>query len=460
MTVRPLLAALVLLAATSAAADTTTPYPARFSENHRFLLDQNGKPFFYLGDTAWELFHRLDRADTELYLKNRAAKGFTVIQAVVLAEYAGLTEPNSDGDVPLQNNDPTKPVEAYFRHVDDVVNLAEKLGLVVGMLPTWGDKWNKKWGQGPEIFTPENAATFGEFVGKRYQDKPVVWILGGDRPVDNDRHKAIIRAMAAGLKKGDGGRHLLTFHPAGGQSSAAHFHKDDWLDFNMIQSGHAYNTDNGARITADYNRTPAKPVLDGEPGYEDHPSGFNAKNGYLDDYDTRKFAYWALFAGAPGHTYGCHDVWQFYSTARPAVTAARTTWKTALDLPGATQVGLARRLMESRPILSRVPDDSLVVSDRGKCTDLIRATTGDGGHYAMVYSASGRPFSVDLAKLKGERFRACWFDPRTGNAKALESVGRSGPHEFKPPTQGKGQDWVLVLDDESRAYPTPGPAAP
>ena len=39
---------------------TKTPYPARVSDNRRFLLDQFGKPFFYLGDTAWELFHRLN----------------------------------------------------------------------------------------------------------------------------------------------------------------------------------------------------------------------------------------------------------------------------------------------------------------------------------------------------------------------------------------------------------------
>ena len=69
------------------------------------------------------------------------------------------------------------------------------------MLPTWGDKWNKKWGQGPEIFTPENARVYGEFLGKRYKDKPIVWILGGDRPVENDRHRAILRAMAQGLEQ-------------------------------------------------------------------------------------------------------------------------------------------------------------------------------------------------------------------------------------------------------------------
>ena len=56
----------------------------RVSDNGRYLQTLDGKPFFWLGDTAWELFHRLSREEAEMYLKNRAAKGFTVIQAVAV----------------------------------------------------------------------------------------------------------------------------------------------------------------------------------------------------------------------------------------------------------------------------------------------------------------------------------------------------------------------------------------
>ncbi|MCB0151002.1 MAG: DUF4038 domain-containing protein, partial [Caldilineaceae bacterium] len=126
----------------------------KISENRRFLVHDDGTPFFYLGDTAWELLHRLTYEETARYLADRAAKGFTVIQAVVLAELDGLHTPNRNGDVPLIDDDPTQPNEAYFAHVDAVVALAASLGLHIGMLPTWGDKWNVKWGVGPEIFTP------------------------------------------------------------------------------------------------------------------------------------------------------------------------------------------------------------------------------------------------------------------------------------------------------------------
>jgi Protein of unknown function (DUF4038)/Putative collagen-binding domain of a collagenase len=431
----------------------TVRHPTMVSVDRRFLLDRDGQPFFYLGDTAWELFHRLNREEADLYLRDRASKRFTVIQAVVLAEHGGLDEPNPYGDLPLIDNDPTKPVEAYFRHVDLIVDRAAELGLVVGMLPTWGDKWNKKWGRGPEIFTPENAAVFGEFLGKRYREKPLIWILGGDRPVENERHKAIIRAMANGLRKGDGGRHLMTFHPAGGRSSAEWFQADEWLAFNMAQTGHGYDHQNHERIAGDYRRQPTKPCIDGEPGYEDHPAEFNAKNGYLDDYDARKSAYWALFAGAAGHTYGCHDIWQFLSASRPPITAARTPWRKAIDLPGARQMQYARALIESRPFLIRIPDQSLVVSGVGTGTDHIQATRSEDGSYAFVYSASGQPFTVDLEKLSGQKVRASWYDPRRGTNEMIETLARRGQHEFRPPSHGHGHDWVLVLDDISRNYP-------
>jgi hypothetical protein len=425
----------------------------RVSDNRRFLVREDGTPFFYLGDTAWELFHRLDRDEADLYLRDRAAKEFTVIQAVVLAELDGLNVPNRYGHLPLHDHDPARPVEEYFRHVDWIVDRAAALGLHFGMLPTWGDKWNRKWGVGPEVFTPENARVYGEFLGRRYREKPVLWILGGDRPVETDGHRAILRAMAEGLKRGDGGRHLMTFHPNGGHTSAEWLHDEPWLDFNMLQSGHDYNRDNHARIARDYARVPVKPCLDGEPGYEDHPAAFKKENGYLSDYDVRKSAYWALFAGAHGHTYGCHSVWQMWESGREAKTFARTPWKEALALPGAGQMRHARRLLESRPFLSRVPDQSLLLSDAGTGGEHVRAARDDGGAYAFVYLPTGRPVRLDLTRLRGEQLAAHWYDPRTGAAASAGSFARRGEREFVPPEPGT--DWVLVLDDAARGFGVP-----
>ena len=308
----------------------------KVSDNHRFLVTQDGRPFFWLGDTAWELFHRLNREEADRYLRNRVERRFTVIQAVVLAELNGLKDPNAYGHTPLIQNDPTRPNEDYFQHVDWVIARANALGLYIGLLPTWGNNWHRTNG----VFSPQNAAAYGEWLGKRYRDAGLVWILGGDRPVENDRHREILRAMARGLRQGDGGSHLVTFHPSGGSGSAAWFHTEDWLDFNMRQNGHAAEfTGRYDQTATDYRRLPAKPVLDGEPLYEDHPVSFDANRlGYSVAADVRRPLYWDLFGGAFGHTYGHHSVWQMWAPGRGPVNQPLMSWAEALSQPGAAQM--------------------------------------------------------------------------------------------------------------------------
>ena len=435
------------------------------SENKRFLVFEDGMPFFYLGDTAWELFHRLNKEETETYLENRREKGFTVIQAVVLAEYDGLNTPNVEGERPLIDNDPTKINEAYFRHVDWVIKKAEEKGLFIGLLPTWGDKWNKKWGIGPEIFTPENAASYGEILGKRYKDSPnIIWILGGDRDIEKEVHKNIIRAMASGIRQGDGGAHLITFHPQGGRGSAEYFHEDEWLDFNMRQNGHTPNfTGSYENTLKDYNRTPAKPVMDGEPLYEDHPIEFNAeRNGHSVSVDVRRPLYWNLFSGAFGHTYGHHSVWQMWQPGRDPINFPLLPWYEAVDQPGAWQMQFGRRLMESRPFLTRIPDDSVIVphdvktSVPGAGRYRFVATRDKNGSYAMVYVPVGRPVTVRMDVISGKKVTAWWYNPRNGKAQKIGNFSNEGTHTFIPPQLGENLDWILVLDDADAGFKAPG----
>jgi hypothetical protein len=434
------------------------------SENHHFLITESGRPFFWLGDTAWELFHRAGREDADRYLQNRATNGFTMIQAVVLAEFSGLTVPNPYGQLPLVNNDPTKPNEEYFKHVDWVVERANALGLYIGMLPTWGDKWNKAWGEGPEIFTPENASVYGEWLGKRYRDSGLVWILGGDRGVENERQKEVLRAMARGLRKGDGGAHLITLHPCGGSGSAKWFHNEDWLDFNLRQNGHqAEFTGRYDQTRVDYDRIPSKPVIDGEPIYEGHPIAFDAqKFGHSVAADVRRPLYWDLFTGACGHTYGHHSVWQMWTTNRAPVNNPLMPWYEAIDQPGACQMRYAKDLLLSRPFLTRVPDDTILVTDRvptsvpGAGRYRFVATRDSEGSYAMVYVPAGRKFSVRMDVIQGNRVMAWWFNPRTGKAAPIGKFANTGVREFDPPEPGEALDWVLVLDAAARHFRAPG----
>lgn len=424
----------------------------KVSDNRRYLVTQDGKPFFWLGDTAWELFHRLDREEASKYLTDRKNKKFTVIQAVVLAELDGLGTSNPYGETPLKNNDPTKPREPYFQHVDFVINKANELGLYIALLPTWGDKvFKDAWGVGPEIFNVENAHSFGKWLGNRYKNrKNIVWVLGGDRNPRNDNDVAIWRAMANGIADGVGGHDnaLMTFHPQPNDlqdaGSAKWFHNDDWLDFNMFQTGHCRENNVWDRIQVAYNKTPVKPVLDAETLYEDHPVCFNSKDlGTSSAYDIRKHAYLDVFAGAFGHTYGCHDIWQMYSPNRAPINGPHYPWYVALDLPGASQMQYLRTLIESKPMLDRVPDQSLIADALGN-NDRIQATRGKD--YLFVYSAQGKPFAVIMGRISGSQLKGYWYDPRNGESKEIETVENIGKKTFSPPTQGYGQDWVLVLE--------------
>jgi len=454
------------------AAEKPRPLPQlKVSPNQRFLMQADGKPFFYLGDTGWELFHRLDRKQVMEYLDVRAKQRYNVIQAVALAEFDGLTDPNAYGDLPLIDKDPAKPAVTpgsnpnkaaeydYWDNVDYVVDQANQRGLYIAMLPTWG-AWVTKGRNDVPIFTVQNAQAYGEFLGKRYGKKGIIWLLGGDRSADGVED--IWRAMAKGIAIGVSGKEdydavLMSFHPRGGGTSSTWFHNDAWLDFDMHQTGHGLTptVQPWARITKDYERTPVKPVMDGEPLYEDHPLAFRAKdNGYSFDAHIRQRAYWDVFSGAFGHTYGNHAVWQFYQPGgRKPVNGPLFRWTEAIVRPGAEQMQHVRALIESRPFFSRVPDQS-IVANAMEGPDYISATRGDG--YLFVYSAQGRKFTVNPGKISGDRVKGYWYSPRDGTSLEIETTSNQGTHEFVPPSEGFGSDWVLVLDDASRNFPAPG----
>ena len=412
------------------------------------------KPFFWLGDTAWELFHRLNREEATMYLKRRAEQGFTVIQAVALAEEDGLHVPNANGDLPLINDDPTKPNEAYFKQVDFVIDKAAEYGLVIAFLPTWGDKiWTSTWGKGPEIFNAANAITYGKWLGNRYKDKKnIIWILGGDRNPQNEAQKEIWRQMAKGITAGVGpsAKPIISFHPQPNkEGSGEYFYNEKWFSFNMFQNGHCRDTPMYDKIQSSYNRVPVKPVIDAEPIYEDHPVCFNAADlGISSAYDIRKYAYLDLFSGAFGHTYGCHDIWQFYSPSRPAINGAHINWQQALELPGANQMKILRRLIESHPITDRVPDQSLIVENNLPAAERIQATRGND--YAFIYASTGLPFTVNCSKISGHALNAYWLNPQTGEKTEKKLFDNKGAQKFNPPSSGYGKDWVLVLEDSKK----------
>jgi hypothetical protein len=326
--------------------------------------------------------------------------------------------------------------------------MANEMGLVMAFLPTWGNHWHSP---SDGIFTEANAFTYGAWLGTRYRDADIVWVLGGDRAPEDETHRNIIRAMAAGLRKGDNSSHLQTFHTNGRNGSARYFHGEDWLDFNMRQNGHGVDFGPGCGQTAtDYLQSPAKPVLDGEPIYEDIPIEFDIRNGFATAHQVRNALFWNLFSGAFGHTYGHNSIWQMWSTDRAPVLNPLMPWNEALDRPGAAQMQHARWLLESRPFLSRIPDQDLLLENPGGQV----AARDETGSYAMFYSPGNESISVNFGELHASHFIAWHFDPITGIAHRLDSFSNPGQRTFPAPTGAT--DWILVLDDAARNFCIPG----
>ncbi len=457
--IRFLILALSIQLAMAPAAHAAGAPKLKVSDNGHYLVTEKGSPFFYLADTAWELLHRAKLDQAELYLKHRARNGFTVVHAALLAELDGLNSPNTADATPLKDNDPGEPNRRYFRDVDYVVARAEQLGLVMGLAPTWGDKWNKRWGMGPEVFDEKNARQYGEFLGERYKDRAVFWILGGDRNPDRSAHFKIIEAMAEGLREGGDGRQLITYLPAERGNSAKWFHDADWLDFHLTHSGQAAaDADNYTAIAANHARKNPKPTLDGGVRLEGHPIGWDDENGRFEEYDARQAAYWALLAGGCGHAYGHHGIWQFWDASRPKEAQVRTSWVDALGAQGGAQMKHVRVLFESRPWHRLMPDQTVIAGDSRRGADHARAALAEDGSFAFVYSPTGRSVTVNMDKLKSDKVRALWFNPREGKSGVLGEHMGGGKKTFEFFSHGRGNDWLLVLEDLARGFALPGSA--
>lgn len=456
----------------------------KVSPNHKFLTTKDGKPFFWLGDTDWELFHRLTREEAVQFINTRSEQGFNVLQAVALAEFNGIREPNRYGDYPLNNedptllaitpgNDPTNPTEYdYWDHVDFIINTAAEKGMYIGLLPTWGDKVTKQWGAGPAVFDAQNAETYGSTLAKRYAKQwNIIWILGGDRPAIYKRNekdwddRPIWRAMAKGIEDVLGKEAFISYHPSGGENSTSvYIHNEPWLDMNAFQSGHGSRTaDAWNYVTRDLALKPQKPTLDMEPCYEDHPVNpwdgkWTRQRGYFTAYDVRARIYRGVFAGGCGVTYGHHHIWQFLNKDLYAPVNTGDTliaWQNASHAEAAGQMQYLKNLMLSRPYFSRVVDQSIIKSDIvDNYLDLVYATRDGNKSYAMIYLPQNKELKVDLSKVSGNTKNVWWFDVRSGKATAVKSVKGNGVKSFTPPKEGK--DWVLVIDDASKKFGGPG----
>ncbi|MFH0758396.1 MAG: glycoside hydrolase family 140 protein [Bacteroidota bacterium] len=438
--------------------DQATDVPLlKVSDNHRFLQDENGEPFFWLGDTGWLLFSKLNREEAERYLENRAAKGFNVIQAMVLHN---VNASNFYGDAALVNGDVSQPFLTsgssfendeeydYWDHVDYIIRLAGKKGIYMALVPVWGSNINGG------LVSHEQAQNYASWLAKRYApERNIIWLNGGDTRGSDSTYTWNIIGESIRKNAPD---HLITFHPFGRTMSSMWFHNAPWLDFNMFQSGHrrydqddselGYGQDNWKYVRDDYSLVPVKPTIDGEPSYEGIPQGLHdpAEPCWTEN-DVRRYAYWSVFAGAFGFTYGHSAVMQMHKPGDHGGYGVREYWYEAMDAHGASQMIHLKNLMHSYPYFERIPDQTIIADQPGEKYTYLAATRGRD--YALVYTFTGRNMEIAMGKISGSKVKASWLNPRNGEKSMLGEFGNSGKITFDPPgDQEEGNDWVLILE--------------
>lgn len=448
--------------------DGLQPLEVGPSARHFIAGDKN---VFLVADTAWSLFFTPTMAEIEEYLKKRSEQGFNAVLATVLWEY-DWEGPNVNGqrsfeylnpsaaNERLKGRDVSRPGEAYFKYIDRIVDRANALGIHVGLLPAWNNHLGGPGGwRVPLAFTPEKARQYGRYLAQRYKDQAVFWVLGGDDPLNEQCDQGLNPcttakervplwdAMAQGIREAS--QQLITFHPGGTIGTAQkYFANKSWLSFHGQQSGH----DNRyflSKIYTDYGLLPARPVVDLEPLYEDHP----VAGGYSSASDVRRILYWNVFSGAGGVGYGHHSVWQFYAPPRPARNNPIKTWREALNAPGVTYLQHLKALMESRPFWETIPTLNILSDGMGKDLETVRALKSK--HYGMIYFPKNRSFTLNLNALNEAPgpFALWWFDPRSGQVTQVGEFAK-GVHNLSTPSASG--DWVLVIDNKSSGFGPPG----
>jgi len=427
-----------LLATTGNSGSSGIAFPLRISENRRYLVDSRGKPFLLLGDTPWFL-QKLPLGDVRRVLEDRKAKGFNTLFLEILDD-SRLPSRDAYGNVSFEPElDITRPVEAYWKYADTVMDEVTRQGFFVIMSDLWYGYGKGLW---MHHVTPETARTYGHFVGRRYASfKNLMWMHVGDRNPDQrliDSAKELALAIEA-----EAPHHLHTAHMQHEFSSADFFNRESWLDVNMAYTyGASY-----LQVSKEHERKdPIRPVILGETGYEGEPNAIellpDAQKGDLwNPYRIRRNAWWAVLSGACGYCTGTR-LWRF-----------EPNWRDILNVESVRQAPFIRTLMESRPWWRLAPDvgHELVTDGYGqwKQANHVAAALADDGSLAIAYMPDSGKIRVAMNKLRGPVV-AQWYDPSSARYKPVEdpTLSNEGNRDFITPGKNAAgdSDWVLVLE--------------
>lgn len=438
----------------------------------RFLINSfTNKPVFITGDSAWSMITELNDADLELYLSDRAARGFNYIWCAAADNYYQSHPPKDVfGNVPFDGADFTHEDEAYWKHVDYVLTRAQAHGITVALDPGFAGLNSRVGYLASYLDSSDQVLTdYGAFLGERYKKAPnLIWALGGDVDPGSGVVPKIDK-VARGIRSRDT-NHLMVAEGQPQHAALDTFAGSDWMDLNWLYF-HTTNIPSGN--SANYLRTPWLPPFHGEEWYE------NEEN--LKPIDLREQDYWAVLSGAylGNGGFGNSPIWYF--GAGPSAHLGDPSWKSQLGSSGSVGQMYLGKLFRSREHWKLIPDTNHQVMTGGYdsrtyfsaawesfralihrepyrlgSASSVAARTADG-QTIIAYVPNGKAATVTIAMNEiadpQSQAKCWWFNPRDGSSQLIGTLSTRGTQRFTSPD---AEDWVLVVDSLSMNLPPPG----
>jgi uncharacterized protein DUF4038/collagenase-like protein with putative collagen-binding domain len=441
---------LVACVAVTACAATPIHYVAR-SKDRRYLLGMDGLPFLIAGDSPQPLIVNLSTNDADTYFADRQSNGFNTVWINLICTtytFGNADGSTYDGILPftgylpggvndLAHYDLSKPNEAYFERCDQMLELANKHGLVVMLDPLETGGWTTT--------ALNNGANkcraYGHYVGKRYKNFPnIVWINGSDDSMYTNRTQdADVAAVAQGIKGSDN-HHIQTIEL---KSPGGSLDDPRWASIVRLNAAYTYNP-TYAEILRNYQLKKFEPVFLVEANYDAEPVN------PVPTEVIRQQEYWTDLSGATGQLYGSDPTVRFASG-----------WQSTYDTPGAIEMAYVGQLFGPRAWYNLIPDTNHVVVTEGYGTfssegdvadsDYLTAGLTPDGTLMIAYMPTVRQFTVDMTKFTGS-VTARWYDPTNGSYMTIDGspMSNTGTQDFLPPGNNNDgdTDWVLVLETQ------------
>ena len=428
--------------------------PIRVSDDDRHFAHQDGTPFFWVGDTAWNGPLLSSKADWDLYLKERTRQKFNVVQWVTTQWRA-----SPDGDAGKQlaytGNDKISINTAYFQRLDEKVDAMNKAGIVSVPVLLWAINAGGNPKVNPGVSLPEDQAILlARYMVARWSGNASAWILGGDadyRGEKAEKWKRIGRAVF-----GDIAHAPVTMHPGGMQWVWKEFIDEKWYGFHGYQSGHG-DDDKTLKwitegpLTDDWTKLPHRPFVNLEPPYENHVAYQSKKP--ISPETVRRAVYWSLLcAPTAGVTYGGHGIWGWDDGTKDPTDHAGTgiplPWQKALTMPGAEQMAHVADFFASVNWTKLRPAPVTVVNNPGaqKPSKFITGAKTDDKELMVIYVPEDRTVEIKLDSMPPSP-NVTWFNPRTGEKSPAVAVVTANTCQFPTPAEG---DWILFMKTDKK----------